>query len=207
MTGSSNRKFCYREVDFYETAYMGFIFMKRKDDDYRMLYPLELVYEKTKAVKKRIMKMKLELDKLKKNAAEVYGAMIIKIRLNRTSPLKKEFWTTETKEKMLLDDLYRIRQYLKMFDNGGEKLYKIMVMPAFYDVKKKKWTLTNWLPVKFNITDKDLAKIAIMSDEIQVDNSAKNMALYTIEWVKGFDLDTGNFIKSKKEVGLERANC
>ena len=108
---------------------------------------------------------------------------------------------------MLLDDLYRVRQYLKMFDNGGEKLYKIMVMPAFYDVKKKKWTLTNWLPVKFNITDEDLAKIAIMSDEIQVDNSAKNMALYTIEWVKGFDLDTGNFIKSKKEVGLERANC
>jgi hypothetical protein len=205
---NKNKKFCYRKVDFYETAYMGVFLTKGKEDNNKkMIWPLEPIYKELGSIKKEIMEIKLDQDKIKKNRFEIFGGIIIKIRFNRKSPLKKEFWTTKTKEGMALDYFYRMKQYLKMFDNGGERLYKIMVMPAFYDVKKKKWTLTNWLPVNLNITDEELGKIAIMSNKTQVDISAKNMALYKIEWIKGFDLDTGKFVKSQKEIDLEEANC
>ena len=198
----NNKKYCYREVGFYKEGYIGFIFMKGKDDDSQMLYPLELVYKDLKALEKRIKELKLEIKKNKDNPAEVYGGMILKLRFNRTSPLKKEFWKIDS--EISLGQVYRIRQYLKMFKDG-EKLYKIMVMPAFYDVNKKEWLLTNWLPVMRSITDDDLAKIAVMSNETQVDSSAKHMGLYFIEWAKGLDIDTGELIENNKN--SEGFNC
>jgi len=86
-----------------------------------------------------------------------------------------------------------MKQYIKMFKDG-EKFYEIMVMPAFYDAKKKEWLMTNWLPVIKNISDEELGKIAVMSNTTQVDDSAKNMGLYTIEWVKGLYVETWELV-------------
>lgn len=166
----NNKKYCYREVDFYDEAYMGFLFVKNKDDNGdNMLYPFELIYKKLENLKKKIKELKIEVEKDKKKPRKVYGGLVMKIRFSRRSPLKKEFWSTEIEEGMNLDYFYKIKQYLEIFKDNKEKLYKIMVMPAFYDIKNKKWFLTSWLPVHFNITDEELAKIAVMSTQTQVD--------------------------------------
>jgi len=189
----SKKKYCYREVDFYKEAYIGVLFLK-EDRGEKYIYPLNLIYQNKKKLITKLKRLKSEIDKDKKNESEVYGAMVMKIKLKRTSPLNKEFW--ETKAEIVLDKTYRVKQYLKMFSDG-EKLYEIMVLPAFYDKKKNGWLLTNWLPVIRNITDEELGKIAVMSGETQVDSSAKNMALYTIEWVKGVDVETWELVEKE----------
>ena len=187
------KKYCYRKVDFYKEGYMGMLFLRGEGEE-RFLFPLDLIYQNKKPLINKLKKLKKIVDKNKKNSIEVYGALVMKIGFNRTSPLKKEFWSTNT--EMVLDKFYRIKQYLKMFKDG-ERFYEIMVMPAFYDTKKKKWWLTNWLPVRRNTTDEELGKIAVMSQETQVDSSAKEIGLYTVEWVKGLYIDTWELVEKE----------
>lgn len=189
-------KFCYRKVDFYKEGYVGMLFLRGGESE-RFLFPLDLVYKSKKKLISKLKELKKSVDKDKNNSNEVYGALVMKIKFNRTSPLKKEFWTSKPKEETVLDKYSRIKQYLKMF-NGGEKFYEIMVMPALYDIKNKKWFFTNWLPVRLNTTDEELAKIAVMSVETQVDFSAKDMALYTIEWIKGVYVETWELVEKEK---------
>lgn len=194
-----NKKFCYRKVDFYNEAYIGGIFIKAENnEENRFMYILEGVHEEIKPLLNVIKRFKKDFKNNKKNPADVYGAVILKIRFNRTAPLKKEFWTTKTKEEMELDQNYRLRQYIKMFDNGRQGLYQIMIMPYQYEVEKKNWVLSNWLPVLATITDEELAKIAVMSTKTQVDPSAKDMALYSIEWVKGYDVDKEELVETEE---------
>ena len=86
------------------------------------------------------------------------------------------------------------------------QFYNIIVSPNNYDLKKKKWEFINWIPVLISTDDKKFNELIRISDQ-PVDQSAKNMALYSIEFVRGFDLDTGKFVKSQKEIELEGANC
>ncbi len=191
--------FCYRKVDFYKEAYIGGVFIRAENnEENRFMYILEGVHEEIKPLLKTIKRFKKDFKNNKKTPADVYGAIIFKIRFNRTSPLKKEFWTTKTKETMELDQNYRLRQYIKMFDNDRQGLYQIMIMPYQYEVKKKNWVLSNWLPVLATITDEELGKIAVMSTKTQVDPSAKDMALYSIEWVKGYDVDKEELVETEE---------
>lgn len=73
-----------------------------------------------------------------------------------------------------------------------------MVLPYHYEVKNKKWVLSNWLPVLATTTDEELGKIAVMSTTTQVDSSAKDMGLYSIEWVKGVDVDTWELVENEE---------
>lgn len=192
-------KYCYREVEFCPEGYIGGVFIE-EDDGKKMLYVLRRVNKDLKSAKKEILKLKKDFKNQKKDPANVYGGLIIKIKFKRTSPLKKEFW--ETDSDINLDNFYRFRQYMEVL-GGKENLYQIMVMPAFFDIKKNEWLLTNWLPVLTTTTDEELGKIAIMSPETQVDISAKNMALYTIEWVKGLYVETGEIVEKEKGSEIE----
>ena len=193
------KKYCYREVDFYPEGYIAGAFLE-EDDGKRLLYVLRRVNKDLKSAKKEIFKLKKDLKNQKKDPANVYGGLIIKIKFKRTSPLKKEFW--ETDSDIDLDNFYRFRQYMEVL-GGKENLYQIMVMPAFFDIKKNEWLLTNWLPVLATTTDEELGKIAIMSSETQVDMSAKNMALYTIEWVRGLYLETWELVEKEKTTPIK----
>jgi len=190
------KKYCYRKVDFYKEGYVGMLFLRGEGEE-RFLFPLDLIYQSKKPLINKLKDLKRSVDRDKKNSNEVYGALVMKIKFEKTSPLKKEFWTTEIKKEMVLNRFYRTKQYLKMFKDG-EKFYEIMVLPAHYDIKKKEWWLINWLPVRKNITDEELGKIAVMSEETQVDCSAKHMALYTIEWVKGLYVETWELVEDRK---------
>ena len=195
-------KYCYREVEFYPEGYISGAFIE-EDDGKKMLFVLRRVNRDLESAKKEILKLKKDLKNQKKDPANVYGGLIIKIKFKRTSPLKKEFWNIDS--DINLDNMYRFRQYMEVL-GGRENLYQIMVMPAFYNKKKKEWLLTNWLPVLATTTDEELGKIAIMSPETQVDISAKNMALYTIEWVKGLYVETGEMAEKEEEKNVEY-NC
>lgn len=197
------KKYCYRDVDFYEKAYMGIVFLKDEDKNLNTIYPVNTIYKDLKDLKKQFKKIKKESRNRKNDPIDIYGALIMRISFYQKSPLKKEFW--ETKSDIVLNNFYRVKQYLKMFKDG-EGLYKIMVMPYFYNTKEKKWILANWLPVLMTTTDDELAKIAIMSSETQVDASAKNMGLYTIDWVKGFDIETGEILKPNNTYSVNDLN-
>lgn len=195
------KKYCYREVEFYPEGYIGGLLLEI-DENKRILFVLTRIKKDLKSIKKEILKLRKDL-KNQKNPINAYGGLVMKIKFNRTSPLKKEYW--EIDSDMVLDDIYRMKQYLNVLD-GKEKLYQIMVMPQHYDTKKKEWWLTNWLPVLATTTDEELGKIAIMSPGTQVDISAKNMALYSIEWVKGMYVETGELVEKEEEKEVEY-NC
>lgn len=196
-------KFCFREVDFYKEGYIAVLLMNGNDEK-KFLYPMLTVYKDLKALGKEVKDLKKHFKNRKPDPVDVYGALVIKIKFKRLSPLKKEFW--ETKSDMTLDNTYRMKQYLKML-NDGQKLYQIMVMPRHYEIKKKKWILTNWLPVLLGITDEELGKIAVMSSGTEVDISAKNMGLYTIEWIKGFDITNEELIEYPNNTENNEFNC
>lgn len=189
-------KYCYREVEFVKEGYIAVVFVKAINGNEEFTNPMQMVYTNLKELGKDVKKLKKDLKNQKKDPIDIYGALVIKIKFHRTSPLRKEFWQTESDIK--LDNMYRIKQYFKMLKNFG-KLYQIMIMPHHFDIEKKVWTLTNWLPVLSTITDEELGKIAIMSTTTQVDVSAKSMALYSIEWIKGYDIVLGELIEKNKE--------
>lgn len=195
MTENKKIKYCYREVDFYRDGFIALVFAKVINGDAEFIYSMTPVYKNIKELAKDLKKFKKEM-KDQKDPVDIYGSIVIKIKFCRTSPLKKEFWTTES--EINLNHVYQSKQYMEVLKNEG-KLYKIMVMPHHYDIEKKAWTLTNWLPVLSTITDEELGKIAIMSTTTQVDVSAKSMALYSIEWIKGYDIVLGELIEKNKE--------
>lgn len=98
-----NNKFCYRKVDFPSEAYIGGVFIKsEKNEEKRFMYILEGVFDDIRPLLKVIKRFKKDFKESKKNPADVYGALIMKIRFNRTSPLKEEFWKIEAKKGMEL---------------------------------------------------------------------------------------------------------
>ena len=204
MAKNKKGDFCFREVEFYKEGYISVAFWRAKNGSEQLFHPMTTVYRDLKELGMELKMLKKDFKKQKNDPVDIYGALAIKIKFNRTSPLKKEFWETES--DMKLDNMYRIKQYLIMLENFG-KLYQIMVMPYHFNVKKKEWILTNWLPVLLTITDEELGKIAIMSSGTQVDISAKSMALYTIEWIKGFDIINEELIEKPDKIDSEEVNC
>lgn len=187
------KKYCYREVDFYQEGYMGMIFFKGEDNENKILYPMTRVYKSLKPLKKEIKELKMVLENRNNDPLDVYGALVVKLKFRKTFPLKMEYWQDEPEIK--LDKFYRVNQYLKMLKEG-ESFYQIMVMPYHFEVKKKKWFFSNWLPVLISATEEQLAQVSIMSNETAVDSSAKNIGLYTIEWIKGLYLDNWELVEN-----------
>ncbi len=204
MAEIEKTKYCYREVDFYRDGFIAVVFVRAMDGNEQMIHAMMAVYKNLKDLGKELKKLKEDMKNQKKDPMDIYGSIVIKIKFCRTSPLKKEFWTTEA--EINLNHVYQSKQYMEVLKNEG-KLYKIMVMPHHYDVVKKEWMLTNWLPVLSTITDEELGKIATMSNQTQVDQSAKNMALYDIEWVKGFDMVNEELIEKPNKIGNQEVNC
>lgn len=197
-----NKKFCYREPDFPDSAYLGIIFVGDIDRS-KFIQTLTKIYPSIKLLQSTIKKLKKDLFKLKDGPIYVNGVVIIKINFNKRFPLKKEYW--DSGEIVPTDGMFKSKEYMKMMDDVYQ-FYNIMVLPAHYDVKKKKWNYINWIPILVTTDDKKLDELVRMSDQ-PVDESAKNIAFYSIEFIRGFDLDTGKFVKSQKEIDLEGANC
>ncbi len=197
-----NIKYCYREPDYPESAYLGVTFIST-NDGFKFIHPMMEMQLTLKALKTRINKFEKELTDKKNGPLSVYGVVVIKINFNKTFPLKKEYWI-DTKDSPIKPD-FRVKEYMKMLDDVYQ-FYNIMILPDHYDVKKKKWHYINWIPVLVTTDDKKFEELALISDE-PVDPSSKSIGIYSIEFVRGFDLDTLEFVKSQKEIDLEEANC
>ncbi len=197
-----SQKYCYREPDFPDTAYVGVIFVG-KTDNLRYIQILVQIYPTVKSLQTRVKKLRKDLLKLKEGPIYVSGLVIIKINFNKRFPLKKEYWNS--KDIVPTDDLFRSKEYMKMMDDVYQ-FYNIMVLPAHYDVKKKEWNYINWIPVLVTTDDKKFDELSRISNQ-PVDSTANSIGIYSIEFVRGFDMDTGKFVKSQKEIDSEEANC
>ena len=95
------KNFCYRKVDFYNEAFIGGVFIRAENnEENRFMYILEGVHEEIKPLLKTIKRFKKDFKESKKTPADVYGAIIFKIRFNRTSLLKKNSGQLKQKQKL-----------------------------------------------------------------------------------------------------------
>lgn len=197
-----DKRYCYREPDWPDTAYVGIMFVGGVEG-LRFIQVLIEIYPTVKSLQNKIKKIKKDLLKLKEGPIYVSGVVIIKINFKKRFPLKTEYWNSS--EIVPTNDMFRSKEYMKMMNNVYQ-FYNIMVLPAHYDVKKKEWNYINWIPILVTADDKKLEELSMISDQ-PVDSTAKSIGIYSIEFVRGFDLDTCEFVKSQKEVDLEEANC
>lgn len=186
-------QFCYREPNFPETIYLS-VFIITGKDDIRFIYPMKEIALDLKSVQKEAKGFNQQLSKIKDASAKILGVIVIKIKLKRKSPLTKEDWT-EMKKDFLIDEALRKKEFSKMMA-GVYQFYNVIILPRHYDTKTKQWQFTNWLPVTSNTDDEKLHQIARSSEE-QVDISAKSVGVYSIEFIKGFNMKTGKFFKTK----------
>ena len=192
-----NKKYCYRDPKFPETIYLSVLLIVGKDD-IRFVYPMKEIFLNLKSLQKESKEIKDQLVNKKKNPIEVMGVVVIKINLKRKHLLKKADWT-EVRKDFLIDEAFRTREFSKMMV-GVYQFYNVMVLPRHYDTKTKQWQFTNWLPILASTDDEKIHQIARSSEE-QVDSTAKNVGIYLIEFIRGFDLDIGKLIEKEKDEG------
>lgn len=85
-------------------------------------------------------------------------------------------------------------------------LYQIIVSPRSYDIKKKCWTLANWIPVSVTI-DAQKLEYLLTTSNFNFDESAKSIGLYSVEFMKGFDIDSGKFLKPNPKANQQEPDC
>ena len=192
-------KLCYREPDFPKEAYVSTVILLSKSGD-KFLYPMTSLFTTLNILRLETNDFK---KKLAKRKIKVHGVITIKIKFNKTYPLRKEHWTCP--KDSLLDNNFRINQFMEMAGNVPQ-LYQIIVLPSDYLTKTKEWKFVNWIPILVSLDNKKIDDLIRASDQ-GVDESAKSMGLYSVEKVRGFDLDTGKFIKPSKEVKIHGADC
>ena len=197
----TNKRYCYREPDFPKEAYLALLFMSATDGDkLHFLYPMLPLYPSLAMLRTKIQHFKRGLDK--RSALAVYGVITVKINLSKKYPLRKVHWANPQPD--LFEKDYRLIKYWKMMADIPQ-LYSVLVLQSHYDVKTKKFNFVNWIPILMTTNDEKIDNLIKMSDQ-PVDESAKSMGIYSIEYTKGFDLETCELIEPK-EAGGKEANC
>ncbi len=196
------KKFCFREPEFPSEAYAALLFVSAVEEEgVRFLYPMVSVYPSLAMLRSKVVQFKKSIDK--ENKLTVYGAVAIKINFKRNFPLRKEYWTNPESQTIEAD--YSRAKYLEMM-GGTPQLYSILVVPRNYDGTTKKYSFTPWLPVLLTSSDETIDDLIKASDQ-PVDESAKSMGIYSVEFAKGIDLDTGELVEPRSVAKLEEANC
>lgn len=194
------KKYCYREPNFPESAYLALVFVS-SGDDLRFLYPMMPLYPSLSVLRIEIDNFKKKLNKEKK--LKIYGVLVAKITLNKKFPLKREHWTFPENSPLKID--FRLNQFMDMMKSVPQ-LYQVIVLPNAYDKKLKRWNFINWIPILISLDDKKIDDLIKASDQ-PVDESAKYLGLYSIEDTKGFDLVTGKLIEPNKKTIDRVADC
>jgi len=198
----TNKRFCHREPDFPNEAYLALLFMSATDDDeLRFLYPMMPLYPSLAMLRTKIKHFKNRLGK--RGKLTVYGVIAVKIILSKKYPLRKEHWANPQGE--LFEKDYRMTKFREMMADMPQ-LYSVIVLPSHYDTKTKKWNYINWIPILLTTSDEKIDNLIKASDQ-SVDESANNMGIYSIEFTKGFDLDTGKLVEPKSDNIKIEADC
>ncbi len=195
------KKYCFHTPNFPQTGYIAVTFVKTPEDNH-FLFPMTKVFSDNKTLYHEAIKLKKELQAKKK--AEIYTILSIKIKFHKTYPLRKEHWTYVSD-----DDRYnsytRGKTYLKML-NDVHQFYQIVVLPYNYNVKKKKWDFTNWIPILITANNDYIDGLMMDSDQ-SVDESADSMGMYTIDSVRGLDINSGKIVTPQKSATQTESNC
>ena len=181
-------KYCDIDVNFPKIAWIGVLFVssKEEDDGKRLILLKRLARSKKEEIEYLKIKNK-EFGKILKDEY-IYGATIVKIKLNRLLENKKDCWTKVNKNEMIVpsfrDELYNAINMLSI-----PKLYEILVVASSYD-KKKNWdvgvasVLTKGKGKKE--LDDYMAKLSVY-----VNRRAKQSALYEVTGRIGLSFETG----------------
>jgi len=196
----NNKKFCYLKPDFPKNIFIALIFLKSADKS--LIYPLFETFSDLKKLKTTIKKLKHGLEK--KNLDTVaYAGIVVTLEYHHSFPLKKEYW--EISDIPNLNQDIRMTAFLEMF-KGPYQFFWVAITPQSYDNKTKKWSLTNWLPIRITSTDEQIESLIKSSDQ-SVDESAKSIGMYSVVNVQGLDINSGKLNQPEDTSSIKEANC
>jgi len=196
------KKYCYREPDFPAEGYVALVFVTETEEGkLRFLYPMMPLFPSLAVLRTNVKHLKKQLGRAKKMS--VYGLIVAKVNLTKKFPLRKEH--SASPQPDLFEKEYRILRYQEMMKNMPQ-LYSVIVLPCNYEVKLKEWTYVNWIPMLMTTSDEKIDNLIKMSDQ-PVDESAKSIGIYSVEYTRGFDLKTGKLIYPENTGSSKEADC
>ncbi|MDX1372887.1 MAG: hypothetical protein R3321_10475, partial [Nitrososphaeraceae archaeon] len=116
--------------------------------------------------------------------------LIFPITLNKTYPLKKEYWSNPSIRYSQFD---RLKQFSKILSNYN--FYNLIVTPLNY---QNLTLLISAIPFPITATDRDIGNFMMKSD-FPVDETAKDAANYSIEEPISYNYNTGKLSSSKSK--------
>lgn len=197
---TNTKKFCYLEPDFPKNIFIALVFLKL--DDNTVLYPLFETFSDIKKLSATLKKLKRHIEKRNPDT-DAYGGLVVTLEYDHSFPLKKEYW--DPSENLNSNKDIRMMAFLEML-KGPHSFFWVIITPQSYDGKTKTWRLTNWLPIRITTTDKQIEAL-IMSSDQSVEEKARDIGLYSILKVQGFDIEEGKLVEPKAENISREADC
>lgn len=197
---SRTKKYCYLDPEFPKRIYISLTFLKI--DDKTLLYPLFETFLDLKKLITAQKKLKRSIEK-KNEDTNAYGGLVVELEYNHNFPLKKEYW--EPSENPNSNKDIRMMAFIEML-KGPYQFFWVLITPQSYDNKTKTWKMTSWLPIRITTTDKQI-KALIKSSDQSVDEKAKNIGMYSVVKVQGFDIEEGKLIEPKNDNETPVSNC
>lgn len=179
-----NKKFCYLDPEFPKNIFIALIFLKSADRS--LIYPLFETFSNLNKLKSTIKKLKHGLEKNNEDTV-AYGGIVVTLEYHHNFPLKKEYW--EISDNPNLNRDIRMEAFIELF-KGPYQFFWVAITPQSYYSKTKKWSLSNWLPIRITSTD-DQIEALIKSSDQSVDDCAKSIGLYSVLNVQGLDIESG----------------
>jgi len=196
----TNKRFCYLEPDYPQNIYIAFVFLKLGENT--VLYPLFETFSDLKKLGATLKKLKRVIEK-KNPDADAYGGLVVTLRHDHKFPLKKEYWQPSENPNSNKD--IRMTAFLEML-KGPQSFFWVIITPQNYDNKTKTWKLTSWIPIRITTTDEQIETLIKSSDQ-SVEEKAKNIGMYSVVKVQGFDIEEGKLVEPRTESVSREADC
>lgn len=102
---TKNKKYCFRDSDFPQNGYVAIVYTKT-NDGFRFFYPLQTFFISTNFLRDEVKLFKQKIEG--EGKMKIHGVIVVKIKFNKTFPLKKEYWNTDKKSPLETD--FRIKK-------------------------------------------------------------------------------------------------
>lgn len=184
-------KFQSRKISFPTIGYCAFIWLLLKSNNEEEKYPFlmsEVYHTQQEAV--------TESEKLINDPDISYKCiketiLISKIKLDKTVPLKKEFWEKSIPNPKYAEIKNKSIETLKAFTNLSK--YKILIVPCG---KKENGNENLRIAFAFKKSAKKEISEFMLGSDMYVDPTAKDSALYSVVDIYGMNINDGKKIKN-----------
>lgn len=192
MPNSSAPKYCYLDPDFPDTAFAAVILLRSEELGLSIL-PFDFIYVDIEDIKKSVHLVFEEISKQSNEMIIEDNILVFPITLQKRYPLKRAFWSTNVPKYSIS---HKVKAFIPLIDRPF--LYKLLVTPAFYETKHKRWYLNATYPFSIFAEDTEIEEFMFNSDQ-PVYQKAKNAALYTLELPKRLNWKTGEIVEIESD--------